>query len=220
MAHDFGNLLTIIRGFSELLQAQYCDQPELQEGFGEILTAVTRATAMTDMLAVIGRRQRLDRQPTDLRHALAQLAPAIQTTLGTAIRLELVTGPDAMPIRLDVAGLKTALGYLSDLAALAMPSGGTWRVMCTARNADAAFCAAHPWSRASRYAVLALECSESSFSRDDVAHAIEPFYPLAGQRQGLGLGLAFVAGWAALHEGAFLVEAATPATCRLLLSLE
>lgn len=217
MAHDFGNLVTIIRGFSELAQVRTRDDAQLADWIGEILGAVGRATDLLEELTVIGRRRPLNLQPCDLAQVLPQAVAALRDAVGSSMRVELALPASAIPVRVDPAGVALALVRASLLMKSVASDGGALTVSADSVQLDAAFRAAHPWARQAGYACVGLHAAGGPLRDDDLRHLAEPFYPVLGLRRGLGLSFAAVDGWMTLHGGGVLLESSpqTGTVCRL-----
>ena len=66
VAHDFNNILTVLVGYSNLLQLKTDADSPLREYIDQMLAATEKASALTQSLLVFSRKQQIDRSPHDL----------------------------------------------------------------------------------------------------------------------------------------------------------
>ncbi|MGR3545273.1 MAG: PAS-domain containing protein, partial [Paracoccus sp. (in: a-proteobacteria)] len=100
MAHDFGNLLTIILGLQGRLAAR--DLPE--DAAGDVhatLAAARRGAALLDRLARISGPREVALQPVDLPALLHEVAALARPSLGDGIKLHLDCDLGSQPLLLD-----------------------------------------------------------------------------------------------------------------------
>ena len=184
MAHDFGNLLTIILGLQGRLAARDLP-PDMAEDVQATLAAARRGATLLDRLARISGPREPAQEPVDpaaLLHEMAHLArPALSE--GAVLALDVALPPGKA--MLDGGGLQDALLNLILNADAAMPRGG--RITLSARTAQ-------DW--------LTIELADegTGFSPEALARATEPFFTTK-KGQGSGLGLSMVYDMAKLSGG-------------------
>lgn len=201
VAHDFGNLLTVIRGFADFLAAQYRQPPDLLDSLSEIITAAARAGQMAEQLLAIGERQVFSPVCVDLNEALRGLGSTMKEGLGEAIALQTTLASEQLLAPVDQAGLKAMLAQLCALAKAVMPQGGTLTLMTDRVDADGVFQQAHPWASPVGYARLRVKDTAGPIDPAHLAHAFEPFYSQRVAKRGTALGAAVVRGWIRVHGG-------------------
>ncbi len=172
MAHDFGNLLTIILGLQGRL-ARAGLAPDQAEDVQATLAAARRGATLLDGIAALTGRREYHPQPVDLGAALDELAAMTQPTLGMDIRLATRAEGLLGRIMLDPGALQDALLNLILNARDAMQGAG--RITIEARPAG-------------RWLEIAVSDTGPGFSPEALTRATEPFYSTKGS-QGTGLGL-------------------------------
>ena len=193
VAHDFNNMLTVISGNLQLLEAELADRPQSLEIVGSALRAAGRGAGLTRKLLAFARRQRLNPQPIDPRKLLNELSPILTRTLGETITVEVDCEPYAPNVFVDPGELDTALLNLALNARDAMPRGGTLSLSVREH-------AIGPGENtndlpAGLYVVICVRDSGLGMPPDVLARAFEPFFTTKESGRGSGLGLSMVYGF-------------------------
>lgn len=190
-AHDFSNLILIIGGFSEFLSKQHQADPELAEGFQEILEAVRRGKELVDQLALVGNGREVECSPEDLNGILQGMAEALRNMLGEAIQLELRLAPQPLIVQMDRKWFELMVAELCGFGRDSMPDGGTLTAETASVIPDDGFRTSHPWATANRYARLSVHDTGRPLAPEHAAHACEPYFLKSRLKRGNGLPLAF-----------------------------
>jgi signal transduction histidine kinase len=132
VAHDLGNLLTVMLGNAELLIEGLAGQPELAECANLILAAAQRGTELTERLDRFARRLPPPGAPVAAGPAMA--ACLARLALPSGVALEAAVAPGLPRIGLAPAALCLALEQLVANAVTAM--GGQGRLRIAARLAE------------------------------------------------------------------------------------
>ncbi|MDS9466865.1 PAS-domain containing protein [Paracoccus sp. MBLB3053] len=175
MAHDFGNLLTIILGLqsrlarSDLMSSQ-------AEDVQATLAAARRGVTLLEGIATLTGQRDYHPKPVDLPALLDDLAAMTRPTLGSGVGLEVTADLPDRRLMLDPGALQDALLNLILNARDAMKGQG--RICITARSAG-------------RWLELMVSDTGPGFSPQALERATEPFFTTKG-RQGSGLGLSMV----------------------------
>ncbi|SDE39960.1 Signal transduction histidine kinase [Paracoccus isoporae] len=177
LAHDFGNLLTVILGLQDRLARG--DLPGgAQADVQATLAATRRGVQLLERIGQIAAPPGTQREPVDIAALLRDLCELARPTLGDAVTLSLTTDLPADKLMLDPGHLQDSLLNLILNGRDAMgPGGGT--ITITAR-------AATPW--------LEIEITDTGpgFSPEALSRGTEPFFTTKpGQGSGLGLAMVF-----------------------------
>ena len=175
LAHDFGNLLTIILGLQGRL-ARADLTPGASAEVQATLAAARRGAALLDRLARISGPRSLTMQPVDLPALLAETAALARPSLAEGVDLAVIADLPEGPVVLDPGTLQDSLLNLILNANAAMSGPG--RIVLSARNQG-------------EWLEIAVEDSGPGFSEEALLRATEPFYSTK-QGQGSGLGLSMV----------------------------
>jgi signal transduction histidine kinase len=124
VAHDLGNILTVVLGNAELLVEGLADRPELLEFATLILAAAQHGTELTARLDRFARPVREPAGPTDPAEALRAFGRRLAYSLPPEIRLDLAVPPELPPIAMDEPALVAVLDELVSNALAALRGKG------------------------------------------------------------------------------------------------
>lgn len=211
VAHDFNNMLAVIRGNMEMLHDDLMAEGVENDGRLEFvesaITASERGSDLTKKMLSFARRARLVPEDLDLNEIVRELEAWTSRTLPANIEIsnELSTG---MPfVHVDRSSTASALLNLIVNARDAMPDGGslkirTWQTKLTSSQAATMSKELAPGD----FVVLSVSDSGHGISKDKLGQIFEPFYTTKGPGSGSGLGLSMVQGFIAQSGGAIQVE--------------
>jgi signal transduction histidine kinase/CheY-like chemotaxis protein len=134
VAHDFGNVLTGILGFTELSLNETAPNTTVHHFVTEIFQAAQEGVRLTSNLRSFSQRAASCAHPTALAPALADVQARVRAEWGEAVTLEVSLPGDLPPVRLTGDPLRHLLAHLLDNAREAVPDRGTVTV-------GAAYCA-------------------------------------------------------------------------------
>lgn len=178
LAHDFGNLLTIILGLQGQLARRVDLPPDIAQIAQSTVAAARRGGALLERIASMSGTREMRPQPTDLGALLDDLRLMACPALPAEILLSVGLESTLPPLMLDQGALQDSLlnlilnardalsGRAGEIAVTARPLGETW-LEITVRDTGA------------------------GFSEEALEHALDPFFTTKGAG-GSGLGLAMV----------------------------
>jgi signal transduction histidine kinase/CHASE3 domain sensor protein/CheY-like chemotaxis protein len=195
VAHDFNNMLTVIRGNTETLVAALKDRPELQRVASLIEDAADRCAELIEHLLAFARRQPLHPRNVNVNAAISDVAKLLRSTLGEQIQIETVLSPAAAISHIDASRLTHAVLNMAINARDAMPAGG--KLLLETRNVvlDEAHGQANPEIPPGPYVMLAITDSGIGMPPSVREKAFEPFFTTKEVGKGSGLGLSMVYGF-------------------------
>ena len=205
LAHDFNNVLLVIRGHADLLLGQMGDDDPTRASLEAISRAGERASALTRKLMALGRRDELRPKRVAPRQLLDDIAELVRPTLDADVALEVeveVTAADTEVI-VDVDQLNQVV---IDLVLNARDAGaGTIRLRFETRHLRHGDppCAD---GRVAAGAYGAIQVIDDGAGIDEaaLAHIFEPFFTTKDSRTGSGIGLANARSFADRSLGALL----------------
>jgi CheY-like chemotaxis protein len=210
VAHDFNNVLVVIRGHAELMRADQHLSPDHRESCDEIGRAAERAAGLTRQLLLFSRRQVLQFRDVDMNEVVASTVRMLRRVMGENIELHVryATGP--LPLHADPAMIELVLINLAVNARDAMPDGGTLTVTTSSLAREG-----------NSLGVIDVTDTGSGIPPDVLPRVFEPFFTTKDVGKGTGLGLATAFGIVQEHGGSIEVESevGTGTTFRVLLPI-
>ncbi|MCI0341856.1 MAG: ATP-binding protein [Planctomycetales bacterium] len=206
IVHDFGNLLTAITGYGELLLRRLPAGDPLRVEIEEIRRAGARATALVRQLLAFTRKQVLQPRVLDLNAALDEMEATLRHVLGEEVVLVLKKDPGNPRVRADRGQLEQAVLNLSANANDAMPDGGTLTLSTGVEVLDEARAADHDGLAAGPHAVLTIADVGVGMPPEVLERAFEPFFTTKDPAMAAGLGLSAVFGIVKQSGGDIRVE--------------
>jgi len=187
IAHDFNNVLTVIKGYSQLVAMQLDDE-RLRSQVEEIKHAAERAGLMTQRLLAFGRKQPLQPQVLDLNAAISGMEKMLRRLIRADIEFAFDLQQGLGQIKVDPGQLEQVILNLAINAGDAMPRGGTLRFVTSKRDEKESLAS----RAAGSYVVLEVSDTGTGMDEDTLRQAFEPFFTTKQNGKGTGLGLATV----------------------------
>jgi two-component system cell cycle sensor histidine kinase/response regulator CckA len=191
VAHDFNNILTIIRSSSDILRRELDDE-SLRVLVQQIDLAAGHAAALTGQLLAFSRQQVLQPQVTDLNTIVEATLMLVERLIGEQIQVIRRLGTDLAPIHVDRGQLQQVILNLGINARDAMPSGGTLVVRTADVILDERYASTHVDVTPGPYVELEIADSGIGMHPDTASRIFDPFFTT--KSEGTGLGLATVHG--------------------------
>ena len=206
VAHDFNNMLMVIRGYSELMQTKTASDPLLARYTSSIIDAADRAALTTQQLLAFSRRQVIQPQIVNLNSIVDEMARLLHRVLGEDVSLRLDLARELGNIKADPGQMGQIILNLAINARDAMPTGGHLEI--STRNVEIEELKmsgiAEPISGI--FSVLSVKDSGSGMDSETCSHIFEPFFTTKPQGKGTGLGLSMVYGVVKQSKGWINVE--------------
>jgi signal transduction histidine kinase len=178
VAHDFGNILSTIAGNLHMMDtASPARQAALLQSIG---VAVDLGASLTGRLLAFARRQHLEPETVDLPQLVEGMADLVGFALREEIELDISTGAQPLPVRVNPGQMESAILNLCLNAGQAIAGPGRISV-------DVRQCGPH--------AVIEVSDTGAGMAPEVLAHAMEPFFSARADGTGTGLGLAMVYGF-------------------------
>jgi two-component system cell cycle sensor histidine kinase/response regulator CckA len=148
LAHDFGNLLTSIQGFTELALSQLPSagsarpaDPSLHSYLSEVLRTAQQAGQFVQQLRLFSRRGTPPKWSVNPATVLAEEVTRLQAVAEPGVELHLHLPEDVPPVRLEADMLRQVLGAILANAREALPVTGHIRVTAGLTELTPASCA-------------------------------------------------------------------------------
>ena len=202
VAHDFNNMLAVIRGNAELL-LMYPGQHTAQtrEGLNDVVEASERAANLTRQLLTFSRKQVMQPQPLMLNEVIANLTKMLNRVISENIDLQCHYAALLPHVQADTGMMEQVILNLVVNARDSMPEGGELRVATERLTLDAAQAQANPKARAGQFVCLLVSDTGAGIAPEVLPRIFEPFFTTKEVGKGTGLGLATVYGIVNQHQG-------------------
>ncbi|HPQ69017.1 MAG TPA: response regulator [bacterium] len=194
VAHDFNNILTAIRGFSDLLLYKLDDSNPLRKDVNQIVYAADTAASLTAQLLAFSRKQVISPKVLNLNEVIAGSQKMLQRIIGENIHFTYEPGNDLWFTKADPGQLNQALINLVVNARQAMEDVG--RLSLSSHNVTVGEQRCQSCSSVFNGDFVVVEVSDtgSGMSDETVQMIFEPFFTSKPIEKGTGLGLATVHG--------------------------
>ncbi len=193
IAHDFNNLITVIRGYAEMMEEHLPETGSLRADMREVRTAVDRAADLTAQLLAFSRKQILQPRVVSLNEVVQRMEKMLPRMIGEDIEVEMLLQPDAGNVRADQGQIEQVIMNLAANARDAMPRGG--RLSFHTANVDFDTAPpARPEMGPGAYVRLIIRDTGTGMDSQTLSRIFEPFFTTKELGKGTGLGLATVYG--------------------------
>jgi PAS domain S-box-containing protein len=194
MAHDFNNILLVIKLSTDMMLAQItpdsiCTKPLLQ-----ISQAADRAAALTKQMLAFGRQQIMQPRIVNLNTIVVETTHMLRRVIGEDIELVTVLGETVENSKLDPDQVTQVIMNLAVNARDAMPEGGTLHIETSQVTLGDAYAKEHPSALPGRYVMMAVSDTGTGIDRSILPRIFDPFFTTKEIGKGTGLGLSIVYG--------------------------
>ena len=189
VAHDFNNMLTAIKSYSELVLSDMVPGSSATADMREIIKAADKATALTRQLLAFSRQQVLRPQKVDLNATVEGLQKMVERLTAGRIQLSCKLAPKLWTVAADPTELERVIMNLVLNARDAMPDGGQLIIETSNVEIDEEYAGTHADTSPGPYVMLAITDTGVGMSRETKERLFEPFFTTKEKGKGTGLGL-------------------------------
>ena len=200
VAHDFGNLLTAIRGYADLALMKAQQDDAVHPYLRNIREASTRAVSLTSQLLLFSRRERVTYKPLDLNRVVSDLLKMLDRLIGETYSMDVAVGSQLWSINGNIGNIEQLVMNLVVNARDAMPEGGQIVIRTENVEIDEKYCMTYGYARLGTFVCLSVRDYGIGMDSATIAHIFDPFFTTKGSK-GSGLGLSVVYGIVKQHEG-------------------
>jgi PAS domain S-box-containing protein len=205
VTHDFNNLLTVITGNLEVLEARVRENDQRQL-ISEAKEATKLGADLTRRLLAFARRQPLNPKIIDLNEQLMGMSDWLHRTLGEEIQIKTVLADDLDKTLVDPSQVENAVLNLAINARDAMANGGKLTIETANVELDREYTAIQADVSPGNYVVLSLSDTGSGIPQEIQDHIFEPFFTTKEEKAGAGLGMSMVYGFAKQSGGHITIQ--------------
>lgn len=206
IAHDYNNILTVVKGNLGFLEASFKGSPDMREALEEISTATDRAVNLTRQLLAFSRRQVIQACVLDINTLVTNLARMLHRLLGETIVLRLDLQERLPAIEADPGMIEQVICNFVVNARDAMSNGGRLTISTATLRVDETHQQRNSEAHPGDHVCLTVTDTGSGMDALVLQHLFEPFFTTKTAGKGTGLGLATAFGIVKQHSGWIEVE--------------
>jgi signal transduction histidine kinase/CheY-like chemotaxis protein len=194
LAHDFGNILTGILGFSELALAQQIPPSTPVHAYlTEVYRGAQNGAQYTNQLRLFARRQTSTNRSCALATVLSEEETRLRPALGSTVRLNIELPADLSAVALDAEHLRQVVAIVLDNARESISGDGV--ITVSARPLSLSAAEARPLFgdvRPGAHIELTVADNGSGLTPEARQQLfMEPFYSAKPRKRGFGLAIAY-----------------------------
>jgi len=193
VAHDFNNILTGIRGYTEILLSALEKSDPLSADLEEIKKAADRAAELTNQLLAFSRKQIISPAVIDINEVILKSQKMLGRLIGEDLEFKFLPATDLGRVKVDPGQIEQILVNLVINARDAMPRGGRLSIETADVTSDPDR-ALHAEAQPGNWVMLAVSDNGCGMSKEVQQHLFEPFFTTKEKGKGTGLGLATIYG--------------------------
>ncbi|WP_051481918.1 hybrid sensor histidine kinase/response regulator [Paraburkholderia nodosa] len=195
VAHDFNNVLQVLRGNLELLERRHGRDSWSRERLEKAIDAVEQGANLASRLLAFGRRQALQPAVVNLAVMLRNMDDLLRRAIGETIHVETVVGGGLWNTLVDPNHLENVVLNLAINSRDAMPRGGKLTLEVSNATLDGHYKALPEDVREGQYVLLAISDTGTGMPREVLERAFEPYFSTKPEGEGTGLGLSMAYGF-------------------------
>jgi two-component system, cell cycle sensor histidine kinase and response regulator CckA len=194
IAHEFNNYLSIILGYSDLLDSDAGENETLRRELAEIKNATQKVASVTRQLLAFSRKQVVEPEVLDINTAIWETHKLLRRLIPANVDIVPVLQSKLGKVRSDPAQIQQILINLVINARDAMPQGGKVTIETAQVELDHEFANRHPEVQVGKYIMLSVSDNGQGMDSETAAHIFEPFFTTKTHGKGTGLGLSTIYG--------------------------
>lgn len=201
VAHDFNNILTAIRGNTELVLNKIDNKNPVYDELIEIHDSANVAANLTRQLLYFSRKQPMKFEFLNINHTIDTMFEMLNRLIGEDIEIVTDLGQDIWTVCADQGTLGQMVLNLVVNARDAMPSGGKLTIKTENIYLEEKYCKSRPKTRPGGFVCFSVADTGIGMDHDTVQRIFDPFFSTKGLNKGTGLGLSVVYGIVEQHKG-------------------
>ncbi|MDX9720467.1 MAG: response regulator [Myxococcota bacterium] len=202
VAHDFNNMLSVIKGNVELALEQVASDSPLREELLEIRQATQNSAKLTGQLLAFARRQTAEPRVLDLNATVEGTLSMLRRLIGEDVQISWEPSTQLPPVYIDPSQIDQVLTNLCLNARDAIQAQG--RISIRSRREQLE----RPEGElpAGSFVVLGVTDDGHGMGPETLSQLFEPFFTTKEQGKGTGLGLSMIYGIARQNGGTIRVS--------------
>ncbi len=193
VAHDFNNLITVIKGYSQLVMEDPT-APSAPSQLKEIDAAAGKAESLTRQLLAFSRQQVMQPRVTNLNEIVKGIEKMLRRLIGSDIEFVVLLASTLQTVRVDPGQIEQVIMNLAANARDAMPRGGKLTLSTTNTFFESDRSQDGFYAPPGNYVMLSVTDTGEGMDEATQARMFEPFFTTKPVGKGTGLGLSTVYG--------------------------
>ena len=208
IAHDFDNILSIIRGFTNIAIHKVPEKSRAKQNLDGALRGVQRAADLVKQIIAFSRQSKPERRPVLVSSIAEDALGLLRASLPSTIEICFDLKADGSgTVYADPTQIHQVLMNLCTNAAHAMrEKGGILEVRISEVGMDAAALAEFPDISSGDYLRMTISDTGEGMSPEVIDRIFDPYFSTKERGEGTGLGLSVVHGIVKSHGGAITVH--------------
>jgi len=174
LAHDFNNVLTVVKGYSEVMLMNPRQPPNVVKQLRSMAAACERGANLSRQLLTFSRRRTVEQKALDLNEALSSVTQMLRRLVGENVTLQFRFTPSLPAIQADLGMLEQAISNLVLHARESMPAGGPLMIETGLSEFDEAAAQQRPERRSGKFLCLSISDSGPGLDAARLARLFEP----------------------------------------------
>jgi len=206
IAHDFGNLMSVILLHGESALQELRSGDDVTEPVRAMQDAAQRAVALTQQLMAFSHVHVSETEVLNLNSVVAECETMLRRLIGEDINLVFIPGSGLGLVKADSAQLGQIIVNLVVNSRDAMPQGGKLIIETSSVELEEADARLNPDAKPGSYVMLAVRDTGVGIEKETKDRLFEPFFTTKEVGKGTGLGLSTVYGIVKQNNGFITVH--------------
>jgi PAS domain S-box-containing protein len=204
VAHDFNNMLGVIRAHTEMGLMESSTDTALHQRFEEISKAAKRSAELVKQLLSFARQQPVSPKTHNLNQLIENTLSMLRRLIGEDLELIWTPDPNLWPVRIDDSQFDQVLANLCVNARDAIINTGRILIETSNIELNSSDCQHLAESYPGKFVRLNVTDTGCGMDEEALTHLFEPFYTTKEKGKGTGLGLATLYG--IVHQNSGFIE--------------
>ncbi len=194
IAHDFNNILTVILGYSTLIEDKIIHGENIISEINGIRNAALKANSLTKHLLAFSRKQVLNPEIVEINIIIENVSRMINRLLPENISLSIIAADEYQAVFIDQAQIEQVVLNLVLNAKDAMQEGGYLVINSRICRLDANLLVTTGLVPKGNYVAISVKDNGIGIPAENIEHIFDPFFTTKSVNKGTGLGLSTVYG--------------------------
>jgi len=206
IAHDFNNILSVIYGYTELLETETRSEPLRHRHVLEILNASTRARDLIRQILTFSRRQEMERRAVQISLVLNETLKLVRATLPTTISVSHSVRTRSLVLTDPTELHQVFMNLLTNAYQAMRKRGGSLTVIADDIQISAGEMRGGFELEPGPYILITVSDTGEGIAAENLERIFEPYFTTKSADEGTGLGLSVVHGIVSAMGGSVIVE--------------